>query len=272
MKKITASRSRLTILLLVFLFSTLFFWQAINNYVLIPSRAQLGSNFKVFISEKTIQCNTSVDALCLVHIFGSTESGVGVGGVTGAVKYSDNLTPIGLTQQGFCGQASYNLDAPLQYKTTPLEVAFSLGALRGDNQLVSGNKCITTIGFKRNVTDPSDTTTAQVSLADTAVWQAVGSKDLVPQADTSPVTISFSTSAPIPTITITPPVGGPTGTPDPSLCLSVANGDCNCDKSVNVVDWEMLRSAIRSEGQVCDPNGDGFINAVDLSIWRDNHE
>lgn len=274
--------ARLTVLALVFLLSTIFFWQAINNYLLLPSKAQLAGNMKIFISDKTIQCNTSPDAFCLVHIFGSTDIGVGVAGVSGALNFSENLNLIGITQEGFCGQAAYNLDAVLKYTAAPSKLNFSLGALRGDNQLLSGTKCITTVGFKRNVTTSNDTSDAKVGLADAAQWQAVGAQNLVPQVDTATVIISFSPSAPIPTITITPPVdkpgGGnppitaaPTSGPAPT-CSTKSKADCNCDGKVSVIDWEILRSAIRSEGKSCDPNDDGFVNSIDLSTWRSNHE
>ena len=113
-------------------------------------------------------------------------------------------------------------------------------------------------------------------LAEADKWQAVGSQNLAPQVDTTPVVISFSADAPIPTITITPPVDQP-GVPTPptspgASCATKAKGDCSCDGKVTVVDWEMLRKSIRSEGQSCDPNGDGTINSVDLSIWKNNHE
>src|SRR3989344_845896 len=227
---------RLTVLGLVFVLSTVFFWEAINGY-LMPSRAQVASNMRVFISDKAIQCNTSMDALCLVHIFGSTDNGVGVAGVTGAIDFSNSLVLAGITQQGFCGQAAFNLDAVLKYRPAPPRLSFSLAALRGDNQLISGNKCITTVGFKRNPAD-SATPEAKVMLAEADKWQAVGSQNLAPQVDTTPVVISFSADAPIPTITITPPVDQP-GVPTPptspgASCATKAKGDCSCDGKVTV--------------------------------------
>ncbi len=264
--------SKLTILGLVFVLATVFFWQALNSYI-IPSKAQLASNMRIFISEQAIQCNSNPDALCLVHIFGSTDAGAGVAGVSGSVSFSDNLSLVGITQEGFCGQAAFGLDTVLKYRPTAADLSFSLATLKGDNQLQNGNKCITTVGFKQKAANNG--ATAKVNLADSAQWQAVGSQNLVPQADTSPITITFSATAPIPTITITPPVDQPPagGNPPPvQNCPKRSQGDCNCDGKIIMSDWEMLRSSIRGEGQSCDLNADGFINSVDLSIWKNNNE
>jgi hypothetical protein len=269
--------TRLTVLGLVFVLSTLFFWQAINTY-LIPSKAQLAPNMKIFISEKVIQCNDKIDSLCLVHIFGSTDATTGVAGVTGAMAFSENLALQGITQEGFCGQASFGLDLVLKYAPVTSGLKFSLGSLKGDNLLASGTKCITTVGFKRVPTSNGGTATdAKVVLADAAQWQGVGSKAIVPDVDTTPVGITFSPNAPIPSITITPPpIGGPVNPPltPPAggSCSTKSKGDCSCDGKINVEDWEILRSSIRNEGQACDPNGDGTINSVDLSIWKTNHD
>ena len=269
-------KARLTVLGLVFILSTLFFWQAINTY-LIPSKAQLAANMKIFISEKSIQCNDTPGALCLAHIFGVTDATAGVAGVTGAFEFSDNLALAGITQEGFCGQAAFNLDLVLKYQPTPTTLKFSVGALRGDNQLIGGTKCITTVGFKRiasaNGTPASD---AKITLAAGAQWQAVGTQSFVLDVNTEPVPITFSPNAPIPTITITPPVTGPGNPPvTPPAggnCSTKSKGDCTCDGKIDVVDWEVLRSSIRSEGKACDVNADGTINSVDLSIWKANHD
>ncbi len=268
--------TRLIVLGLVFVVSTLFFWQAINTY-LIPSKAQLAPNMKIFISEKAIQCNDKPDSLCLVHIFGSTEPAAGVAGVTGAISFSENLTLQGITQEGFCGQAAFGLDSVLKYTAGTGGLKFSLVTIKGDNLLADGTKCITTVGFKR-VTNSNGTivSDAKVALAENAQWQAVGSKTLVPDVDTTPVAITFSPNAPIPSITITPPVGSgpnlPVTPPVGGNCSSKIKGDCNCDGKIDVIDWEILRSSIRSEGQACDVNGDGTINSVDLTIWKTNHD
>lgn len=271
--------TRLTVLGLVFVLSTLFFWQAINTY-LIPSKAQLAPNMKIFISEKAIQCNDKLDSLCLVHIFGSTEPTAGVAGVTGIINFSENLALQGITQEGFCGQAAFGLDSVLKYTAGTGGLQFSLVTIKGDNLLVDGTKCVTTVGFKRIAPQNGTLATdARVTLGDTAQWQAVGSKTLVPVVDTTPVVITFSPNAPIPSITITPPVGGGPITPPLTItppvggnCSSKSKGDCSCDGKIDVIDWEILRSSIRSEGQACDVNGDGTINSVDLTIWKTNHD
>ena len=269
--------SRLTVLGLVFVLSMLFFWQAINTYLL-PSKAQLAPNMKIFISEKAIQCNDTVGALCLVHIFGSTDPTLGVGGVTGALSFSENLSLAGITQEGFCGQSAFKLEIPLKYSPVTGGLMFSIGTLRGDSLLVGGTKCITTVGFRRvpATANGAPATDAKVALAESARWQAVGTQSIVPDVDVAPVPITFNPGAPIPSITITPPViGGPVVppvTPPTGSCVRKGEGDCTCDGKINVLDWEVLRSSMRSEGGSCDVNGDGIINSVDLSIWKKNHD
>ncbi|KXK11183.1 MAG: hypothetical protein UZ22_OP11002000387 [Microgenomates bacterium OLB23] len=267
--------TRLTVLGLVFVLSTLFFWQAINTY-LIPSKAQLAPNMKIFISEKAIQCNDKPDSLCLVHIFGSTEPTTGLAGVTGAMSFSENLNLVGITQEGFCSQASFGLDYVMKYTPVPQGLKLTLGTIKGDNLLATGTKCITTVGFKRTVPANGGNSDARVMLADASQWQAVGSQQIVPDIDTAPVVITFSPSAPIPSITITPPVVGGPGAPITPVpggnCSTKAKGDCTCDGKIDVRDWEVLRSSIRSEGNACDVNGDGTINSVDLTIWKTNHD
>lgn len=263
--------TRLTVLGLVFVLSTLFFWQAINTY-LIPSKAQLAPNMKVFISEKAIQCNDTPGALCLVHIFGATEATTGVAGVTGGIEFSNDLSLAGITQEGFCGQASFGLDTVLKYSSSATGLAFSIATIKGDNLLATGTKCITTVGFTRTANPNGNAAAgAQVALAAATQWQAVGSKALVADVDTAPVPITFSPNAPIPSITITPPVDNPVPPPGGN-CSSKSKGDCNCDGKIDVLDWEELRSSIRSEGKACDVNSDGTINSIDLSIWKQNHD
>ena len=256
------SKVRFTILSLVFVLSTVFFWMMLNNYLL-PSKAQLDTNMKVFISEKDIPCNAK--GLCLAHIFGSTNTGVGVAGVQGSFRYSDNIDVLGLIQDEFCKNASFKLDTELGFRIDPASrsAEFALGALRKDDLLESGAKCITGVILQPK---SGTTTPAQgfIQLADSPLWKAAGAQPLVVNADSSQITINITDNAPIPSLT--PPIDKDKG------CSTYGQGDCNCDGAIDLEDWENIRSSMNGEGATCDVNGDGASNNIDVSIWLINNE
>lgn len=257
--------ARFALLSLVFVLSTLFFWMALNN-VLIPSKAQLDTNLKIFVSEKQIACN--MNGVCLAYLFGSTNEGVGVSAVQGGMKVSDNLEVVGLLKDTFCNNASFNLDTELgfSFDSASRSAKFALGALRGDAQLVSGVKCITGIILKP--TAPI-TGVGTLQLNEAALWKATGAQTLIlnPSVDSTAITINITADAPIPSIT--PPSGGGGG----ATCATKAQGDCNCDSAIDLADWESLRAAVNKEGAVsCDVNNDGVTNSLDTSVWVQNNQ
>lgn len=275
-------KTKITILSLVFVLSTVFFWLAINEYLL-PSRAQLGSNMQIVPHATDITCNPGGE--CFLHILGSVDPENAVAGVSGAILYGEGIQPVRLQKVGICADSSLGLDTELQNENNPSAqiLRFSLGALKKNEDLKGGNGCITSFVF---TADPQNTVNAtKITLAENDRWQAGGLisgavATFVPQVDTSTIAVTFDPNAPLPSVT-PGPSGQPiptvvSGTPVPSTTpapgCQLEKGDCNCDSSINLVDWEILRSAVYQEGGVCDTNGDGQANALDVSTWIENNE
>lgn len=261
---------RLTVLGLVFILSTVFFWLAINEYIL-TSKAQLASNLQIVPHARNIECNPKGE--CYLHVLGSTAASNALAGVTGQVAYSENLEPSRVDYTGICKTSTYGLDTPLQYNvdTQNKIVTFSVGALKDDASLKGGNGCIASIVFKPvNITQ--DPQAAKLNLVPGNEWKAgglIGGQKGVfsAQVDGDMVTVKIDSSVPLPD-------DGGNGTPIPSgkpdQCQK-SKGDCNCDSMIDLVDWEVLRSAMQKEGEACDVNDDGKTNVLDASVWFENN-
>lgn len=259
---------RHAILACIFVLSVGFFWLAINEY-LIQSKAQLAGDFQVVPHARSIECHPKGE--CYLHILGSTATTNAVAGVTGKARYSLGLDPVRLDSRGLCRTSSYGLDSPLQFAVDPVTrtVTFSVGALKADNKLIGGNACITTLVFKP--TDPlANSQDARLALTSQEEWKAgglIGSQKSIfkTQIETQEINVKIDFSVPLPSDEPTPT--GPL--PSPAQCTSTG-GDCNCDSSVDLVDWELLRASMKSEGPVCDMNDDGASNALDVTVWLKN--
>ncbi len=255
---------RITIFLLVFILSTVFFWNAINGYLL-KSRAQLASDLQIIPHAKEISCNPKGE--CYLHIIGSMDEKNGLAGVSGAVRYGDHLKPLRSMQRGFCYANTFGLDMQLQFKDDSANhvLTFAIGTTKKDSLLKGGNGCITTLVFKPMDVQEDPTKTTLQLLADKP-WKAGGMLAgqrgaFNPQVDGGEITVTIDSSAPLPT-----PEPSPTPTGEPGEC-SLENADCNCDDTVDLVDYEIIRSGIAKEGGSCDVNTDGKTDASDLRIW-----
>lgn len=263
---------KITVLGLVFILSTAFFWLAINEYLL-PSKAQLGANIQIVPHATEIECNPN--GACYLHIIGSTDEQNGVAGVTGHIQYGGNLDPVQIEQSGPCASSSYGLNTPLQFTKDEQKniLTFSVGALSNDADLKGGNECITTVVFNP-VAIQNDPEESKLVLAKADAWKVGGTVAgqkavLVPNVDTSPIRVNISSQVPIPS-GVPSPSGPPLPSMPPAQC-DVSKGDCTCDFVVNLTDWEELRSTMHQEGGSCDINGDGIANAIDISIWLQNN-
>ena len=98
----TDVKMRITVFGLVFVLSVLFFWLAINQYLL-PSSAQLGSNMQVIPHSTSVECNPVGE--CYVHVLASTDVQNQVAGLSGQIRYSDFLEPVRLDKKGVCVQS-----------------------------------------------------------------------------------------------------------------------------------------------------------------------
>ncbi len=263
---------RITVLGLIFILSTLFFWSALNS-ALKPSKAQTPTNFKVFFLDKTMECNKN--GLCLAYLYGSSTPGVKIAGVQGSIAFSPVIEPIAMIQDEKCKLDSFKLDKTIDFKKTTLStgeevVTFALGTTKNDADLVEGNHCIGAV-----ILQPKGVTTvptaAKIALTDSSQWKAGGSTTIGVVSDTTPVMITINDTAPIPSVTPPPPGGGTGGGGDAS-CSRHAEGDCSCDGKVDLIDWDMLRASLNGEGPSCDVNTDGASNALDLSIWLQNND
>src|SRR3989344_6177908 len=230
---------RFTILGLVFVLATLFFWSALQQ-ALVPSQAQSAVNLKVYLRDKTLECNKN--GLCLAYLFGSSDAGVKIAGIQGAMTFSDKIEPIGLIQDGVCSSHSFELDRVISFnKSTVISnggttATFAVGTLKADALLKEGNNCIAAVILQpRGVTTIPDQAT--FALADSSMWKAGGTGTVTVGADTSAMTITINDTAPI------PPVTPPTMPPPTAGCTRSAQGDCNCDSKVDLIDWDVLRSA-----------------------------
>lgn len=268
---------RIATLALVFVLSTAFFWMAINEYIL-TSKAQQASDLQIIPHSRTVECHPQGE--CYLHILGSTAASNALAGVTGQVSYSDNLEPVRIDYVGVCQSSSYGLDSQLQYKVDAASkvVTFSVGSLKDDASLKGGNGCVATLVFKPvNVTqDPQQ---SKLQLVTSNAWKAGGlingQKGIFKlQVDSEVVSVKIDSSVAIPTPNPSQPA--PTGTHPgqpvpPGQCMK-SKGDCNCDANIDLVDWEMLRSAMQNEGASCDVNLDSVSNALDASIWLENNQ
>jgi hypothetical protein len=260
---------RYTILGLVFILSTVFFWLALNEYIL-TSKAQQSSDLQIVPHAKNIECNPQGE--CYLQILGSTATSNALAGVTGQVMYSQYLEPSRVDLTGLCKTSTYGLDTPLQFNIDSQNkiVTFSVGALKDDAALKGGNGCIATLVFKPTGVQQNPQE-AKLNLVAGDTWKAGGLINgqrgiFKPQVESSTVMVSIDSSVKWPEDGTG---GGPVPT-QPSQCLK-SKGDCNCDNRIDLIDWEMLRSAMQSEGGSCDVNGDGTANALDASIWLENN-
>jgi hypothetical protein len=262
---------RFTVLGLIFILSTLFFWSAINS-ALQPSKAQTAVNFKVFFLDKTMECNKN--GLCLAYLYGSSNPGVKIAGVQGSISFSPVIEPIAMIQDSKCAADSFKLDRQLDFKKTTLStgeevVTFAMGSVKKDADLVEGNHCIGAVLLQpKNIT--AIPTAAKIALTDSTLWKAGGSTTVSVGTDTAPVMITINDTAPIPSVTPPPPGGGTP--PAGGSCARKAEGDCSCDDKVDLIDWDILRSSLNGEGASCDVNTDGATNALDLSIWLQKND
>ncbi|MBP9797994.1 hypothetical protein KBC70_02505 [Candidatus Woesebacteria bacterium] len=261
---------KFTVFGLVFVLSVIFFWLAINQYLL-PSSAQLDSNLQIVPHATNIECHPKGE--CYVHILGSTETQNGVAGVTGQVKYGDFLEPVRVDMKGVCAQSSLGLTEPLQFnddKATKI-VTFSVGSLKADSELKGGNGCLTTLVFKPvGVTaDPQET---GIGFVGPANWKAGGMVQGVRapfqvKLDEANVRIKITSTA------ILPPIEDVSPTPEPSQppSCNLDKGDCNCDGEIDTIDYEMIRSYTHNEGKMCDVVKDGVGDIKDVAKWIENN-
>ena len=237
----TDVKMRITVFGLVFVLSVLFFWLAINQYLL-PSSAQLGSNMQVIPHSTSVECNPVGE--CYVHVLASTDVQNQVAGLSGQIRYSDFLEPVRLDKKGVCVQSSLGLNENLQFSDDKVNkvITFSVGALNSDAGLKGGNGCITTVVFKPVgiTTDPQE---AKLGFTQPTNWKAggvlQGQKGIFQiQLDETPITVKVSSAV------VWPPADdvSPTPTPTGKQACDVSKGDCNCDGAIDVVDWEILRS------------------------------
>lgn len=267
-----SNQIRFLVIVCVFVLSTIFFWSAIRN-VLYPLQAQVAGVANILIADKQIKCNPQ--GYCPVDIYVSTQPGSGVAGVSGMASYSPNLEPIGSAMSDACTQSTAGLESRLQFTVDAAKKEFSLAfvALKKNAELQSGNRCITSVLFKKIDAPAGATdTAATVTLKGNDSWNVGGSQTLSAQVDTQPVTITFDASAPISTLTPVPPdpaVTGPviSGPVPPVGGACPSNGDCDCNGTLDVSDWEKLRAWYNAESQVaCDPNQNGQPDAEDFTI------
>lgn len=264
---------RFSVLGLVFVLSVIFFWLAINQYLL-PSNAQLGSNLQIVPHATNIECNPKGE--CYLHILASTATQNGVAGVTGQVRYGDLLEPVRVDSKGVCAQSSLGLTEPLQFsddKTNKI-VTFSVGSLKDDAELKGGNGCLTTVVFKPvGITaDPQETAIALIAPTN---WKAGGMVQGVRSAfqvslDETTVRVKISTTS------VWPPADEITPTPEPKKddapeSCKLDKGDCNCDGAIDTIDYEMIRSYTHKEGKTCDIVKDGVGDVKDIVEWLQNN-
>ncbi len=261
---------RVTVFSLVFVLSVLFFWLAINQYLL-PSNAQLGSDLQIVPHSTTLECNPKGE--CYMHVLASTDVQNLVAGVTGQVRYSDFLEPVRLDKKGVCAQSSLGLTENLQFSDDKANkiLTFSVGSLNSDAGLKGGNGCVTTIVFKP-VGLTSDPQEARLVLTQPANWKAGGVLQgqrgaFQIKLDETQVSVKIASSVVWPPADDISPTAIPTGTQSCDL----AKGDCNCDGAIDVVDWEILRSYTRSEGGTCDIVQDGKGDIYDIAAWVKNN-
>ena len=268
-------RIRITILSLVFVLSTIFFWLAINEYLL-TSKAQQSSNLQIVPHAREIECNPQGE--CYVHILGSTDPVNAVAGVTGHVEYTEFLIPDRVDHIGLCQQSSYGTDTTLQFQDDKENkiLTFSVGSLRADEELKGGNACITTVVFKPTGVQ-QDPETTKLQLRADRQWKAggllAGVKGVFQaQVDDETIAVKIDSSVQWPPDDGTGGGPVPTGTEETPEGCQLDKGDCNCDSTTDLVDWEALRSSVRAEGGTCDLNGDGSANSLDVSIWIENND
>jgi len=258
---------------LVFVLSVIFFWLAINQYLL-PSNAQLGSNLQIVPHATNIECNPKGE--CYLHILASTETQNGVAGVTGQVRYGDLLEPVRVDLKGVCAQSTLGLTEPLQFNDdkTNKVVTFSVGTLKADSELKGGNGCVTTLVFKPVgvTTDPQET---GLGLVNQTNWKAGGmiqnARSLFQVTlDETPVRVKITSTS------VWPPADDVTPTPDTTKddttqSCKLDKGDCNCDGTIDTVDYEMIRSYSHKEGKTCDVVKDGIGDVKDIVEWLQNN-
>lgn len=262
-------KARFAILTFVFVLSVGFFWLALNEY-LIQSRAQLAGDLQIVPHAKNIECNPKAE--CYLHILGSTATTNALAGVTGVIKYNaEVLTPVRVDRRGICKTSTYGMDSDLQFIVDKPNqtVTFSVGALKADADLKGGNACITTVVFKP-VDSQVDSQEASLALVEPEKWKAGGLKDgqkviFSPQIEPETIRVKIDSSIAIPD---DEPL--PTGTT--TTTCDISKGDCSCDARIDLIDWELLRSYINTEGKSCDINGDGKGNALDASIMYKNND
>jgi hypothetical protein len=252
-------KPRTLLIILILLLSSVFFLTLINR-VLYPSKAQSATKVNIFINEKTLECN--IKGICIAHIFGATTAGNKLAGVQGQFTFSENLEVVAAYKDDFCNQASFGFGDPLNFAVNPTThiVDMALGALKSNDQLTDGTKCITGVILKpkAGTTIPSS---GKIALSDSSVWRAGGSSPLTAEVDTTPLVITINDTAPIPSIT--PPAGG---SPTPTIgasCAKQSKGDCSCDSKIDMSDWELIRNSIRGEGKSC---------GLDFNTWIENNE
>ena len=271
----TYKSQKLTILGLIFVLSTFFFWAALNR-MLIPSTAT-ANQIKVFLLEDSIKCNPDPTGVCRLHLFIDNTTVAKIIGLSGKINYSEGLFFNKFTVDTICSAKDVGLDMELKVKPDEEKklVNFSFGSLRKDDQLQTTG-CVKTIFFKPDAGDklPQETTVSLSSML--SDWQAVGTTDLTVNIDPKIVKIILTDEAPIDIPTETPlptkppsvsPVISPGGT-----CPLKSKGDCNCDNSVDVIDHEIFRQEISSEltSKTCDFNNNGNIDNNDYQIWKSN--
>lgn len=262
-------KSRFAVFGLVFVLSVLFFWLAINEYLL-PSSAQLGSDMQVVPHATSIECNPNGE--CYLHILASTDTQNLVAGVSGQVVYGDFLEPVRLDKTGICAQSSLGLNESLQFSDNKAQktLTFSVGSLSADASLKGGNGCVATVVFKPVgvTTDPQAT---KLALASSTNWKAGGivqgqRGSFQIKSDETSIAVKISSSV------VWPPVGeiSPTPTGTQQAC-NLSKGDCNCDGAIDIVDWEILRSYTKNEGGQCDIVKDGKGDIHDIAEWLKNN-
>ncbi len=251
--------------MLVFALSTLFFWNAINGY-LIQSRADSATDLEVYPFSTDVVCHPRGE--CYVNVMGTTADENGLAGVSGVVTYGELLVPDRLDAIGACAHSSFNLSMPLKFAHNPATrtLSFGLGSSKLDNDLVGGTKCITTLVFKPSGAPTSTPSKTTVSFEQSSMWKAGGRigtalGTFTPRVSTQQVTVTIDPKAPLDEVPA-PRV--------PGSCTT-ASADCNCDGVIDLVDFEVVRSVVYDGAKAsCDANGDGFTDQLDMSLWKED--
>lgn len=259
------SSARIVLIVLVFALSTLFFWNAINGYLL-QSRADSATDVEIFPFSSDVVCNPRGE--CYVQVMGTTAAENGLAGVSGVLTYGEYLVPDRIDSIGVCANSSFGLSVSLKFAHDPAarKLAFATGSIEHDRDLVGGTKCITTVVFKASGAPVSSISKSSVSFEPGSAWKVGGRIGttrgiLNPRVNTQQVVVTLDPNAPL------------EDTPAPKVPGTCKKNsvDCNCDGAIDLVDFEVLRGVVYDKQVAsCDANGDGATDELDMVRWMED--